>query len=122
MAWLGLAQWKADMLAALDGALAAGWSSRQRNMGLLYFNLVAYERLEAISMLALALWKVKIDEYKAPTQDTDHECVEECSPKRPRLDTSYSDGVDRQSCRISCGAEIVMSNVLPFLDKVCRED
>jgi hypothetical protein len=112
--WLGLVQWKADMLAALDDALAVGWSSRQREIGLLYFKLATYEWLEAISMLELALWKVKIDECKAPAHDTDHERGEECSPKRPRLDTSHSDCVDRQSCRINSGAEAVISNVLPF--------
>jgi hypothetical protein len=58
-------------------------------------------------LLELALWKVKI---------------EECRSKRPRLDRSHLDGVDRQSCRIKSGADVVISNVLPFLDKVCRED
>jgi hypothetical protein len=33
--WLGLVQWKSDMLAAMDEALAAEWSSRRREIGLL---------------------------------------------------------------------------------------
>ena len=83
--------------------------------------LATYERLESVSLLELALWKVKIDSCKA-AYDTDHECGEECRSKRPRLDRSHLDGVDRQSCRIKSGAYVVISNVLPFLNKVCRED
>jgi hypothetical protein len=119
--WLGLARWKADMLAALDGALAVDWSSRPREIRLLYFKLATYERLEAISMLELALWNFKIDGCKVASE-TDHEREEESSPKRPRLDKSQLDGVDRQSCRINSGAEVVISNVLPFLDEVSIED
>jgi hypothetical protein len=72
-------------------------------------------------LLELALWKVKIDSCKA-AYDTDHERGEECRSKRPRLDRSHLDCVDRQSCRINSGAEVVIRNVLSFLDKVCSED
>jgi hypothetical protein len=121
MQWLGLARWKTDVLAALDSAFAIDWSSREREIRLLYFKLETYERLEAISLLELALWKVKIDGCK-DASETDHEREEESSPKRPRLDKSQLDGVDRQSCQINSDADVVISNVLPFLDKVCRED
>jgi hypothetical protein len=63
----------------------------------------------------------KIDSCKA-AYDTDHERDGESSSNRPRLDRSHLDGVDRQSCRIKSGADAVISNVLPFLDNVCRED
>jgi hypothetical protein len=119
--WLGLARWKSDMLAAMDEALAAAWSSRRREIGLLYFKLATYERLESMSLLELTLWKVKIDGRKA-ANDTNHNRGEENSLKRPRLDKSNIDGVDRQSCRFNSGADVAISNVLPFLDKVCIED
>jgi hypothetical protein len=119
--WLGLARWKSSMLAAIDEALAVEWSSRRREIGLLYFKLATYERLEATSLLELTLWKVKIDGCKA-ANDTDHKRGEENSLKRPRLDKSNIDGVDRQSCRINSGADVAISNVLPFLYKVCIED
>jgi hypothetical protein len=121
--WLGLAQWKADMLAALNGALAVGWSSRQREIGQLYFKLATYERLEAMSMLELALWKAKIDERK-PVQNKE-QLDDEDSLEKLRLvesDLSQEEGDDRQSCRINSGVEVVISNVLPFLDKVCSDD
>jgi hypothetical protein len=109
------------MLAAMDEALATEWSSRRSAIGMLYFKLATYERLESVSLLELALWQVKIDSCKA-LYETDHQRDEASSPKRPRLDKSHLVGVDRQSCRINSGADVVMSNVLPFLDKVCRED
>jgi hypothetical protein len=117
--WLGLARWKSDMLTAMSEALATEWSSRRNKISLLYFKLATYERLEAMSLLELALWKVKMDGCKAANDDTGNE---ESNRKRPRLDISHLDGVDRQSCRINSGADAVISNVLPFLDILCRED
>jgi hypothetical protein len=75
--------------------------------------------VQSMSLLELALWKVKIVEYMAAANDTDHERDKERSPKRPRLDKLHLDRVDRQSCRINSGAHVVISNVLPFLGKVC---
>jgi hypothetical protein len=91
--WLGLFRWQSDIWTAMKEALAVEASSRRRAVGLLSFKLATYERLESMSLLELALWKVKL-----------------------------IDGDDRQSCRINSGAEVVISNVLPFLDKVCRHD
>jgi hypothetical protein len=119
--WLGLVRWKSDMVTAMDEALAVEWASKRTEIRLLYFKLATYERLESVSLLELALWQVKIDSCKA-AYDTDHERGEECRSKGPILDRSHLDGVDRQSCRIKSGADVVISNVLPFLDKVCRED
>jgi hypothetical protein len=120
--WLGLNRWKLDILAAMHEALAVvEWSSRRRAIRILSFKLATYERLESISLLELALWKGKIDGCKAAIV-TDLGRDEERSPERPRLDKSHVAHVDRQSCRINSGAEVVMSNVLPFLDKVCHHD
>jgi hypothetical protein len=119
--WCGVVRWKTDMLAAMDEALATEWSSRRSAIGMLYFKLATYERLESVSLLELALWKIKIDSCKA-SYETDHQRDEASSPKRPRLDKAHLDGVDRQICRINSGADVVISNVLPFLYKVCRED
>jgi hypothetical protein len=120
--WLGVAQWKLDILDAMDEALAVEFSSRRREIGMLCFKLATYERLESMSLLELALWKVKIDSCKA-AYETDHERDEGSSrPKSLRLENAHLDGVDRQSCRINSGADVVISNVLLFLDKACIED
>jgi hypothetical protein len=112
------------MLAALDEALAVDWSSRRTEIGLLDFKLATYERLEAMSLLELALWRVKIDERK-PVQNKENQLDEEGSSKKLRLleaDLRQEEDADRQSSRINSGAEVVISNVLPFLDKVCSDD
>jgi hypothetical protein len=78
---------------------------------------MTYERLESMSLLELALWKVNIDGYKAVYDSTtDHGRDEESSAKRPSMDKSNLDRVERES------AALVISNVLPFSDRVCRED
>jgi hypothetical protein len=105
----------------MNEALAVEGSFRRRAVGILSFKLATYERLESMSLLELALWKDKIDGCKAAIV-TDCGRDEERSPKRPRLDKSNLAHVDRQNCRINNGAEVVVSNVLPFLDKVCRHD
>jgi hypothetical protein len=91
--WLGLVRWQSDILTAMNESLAVEGSSRRRAVGLLSFKVATYELLESMSLLELALWKVKL-----------------------------IDGDDRQSCRINSGAEVVISNVLSFLDKVFRSD
>jgi hypothetical protein len=120
--WLGLVRWQSeDILTAMNEALAVEGSSRRRAVGLLSLKLATYERLESMSLLELALWKGKIDGCKAAIV-TDRGRNEERSPKRPRLDKSHLPHVDRQSCRINSGAQVIISNVLPFLDQVCRHN
>ena len=60
--------------------------------------LATYESIkEGTSILELALWKAKIDEVRN---------------KRPRVggDVSY-----KEQCRINCGADIIIRNVLPYM-------
>ncbi len=109
------------MLAAMDEALATEWSSKKSAIGMLYFKIATWERLESVSLLELALWRVKIDSCKA-AYNTSNERDGESSFKRPRLDKAHLDDVDRQNCRINSGADVVITNVLMFLDEVCRED
>ena len=64
----------------------------------LYDRLAAYESMkEGTSILELALWKAKIDESRS---------------KRARIDGGVS---YRDQCRVNCGADIVIRNVLPYL-------
>jgi hypothetical protein len=136
---LGLARWKSDISTtmdevlavnwpdistAMDEALAVHWRSRQREIGHLCFKLATYERLESLSLLELALWKVKINERK-PVQNQEEQFDEEGSFKKLRLvesDFSQEEDADRQSSRIKSGTEVVISNVLPFLDNIRRND
>jgi hypothetical protein len=120
--WLGLVRWKSNIVDAMDEALAVEWASSRSAIGMLCFKLATYERLESVSLLELALWKVKIDSRKT-AYDTGRQPDEASTrPKRPRLAESNLDGVDRQSCLVNSGADVVISNVLPFLAKVFRDD
>ena len=58
---------------------------------------------EATTLLELALWKAKIEEKE------DHG---EVKPKRVKIDTQSK----RNERRITSGANIVIKNVLPFLE------
>jgi hypothetical protein len=64
-----------------------------------------YQRLkESTSLLELALWKIKLD-------DKDHGGEMGNCNKKLRIDQSEF----RLQCRISCGADHVVENVLPYL-------
>lgn len=78
-------------MTAMDEAIAADWSLRRQEIEFLIVKVAELERMEAISLLELAIWSMKMAE-----QDSD----------------------DRQSCRIRSGADVIISNTLPFLDKV----
>ena len=76
----------------------SGKGRTEVSAGNLYDRLATYESIkEGTSVLELALWKAKIDES---------------SCKRARVDSEVG---SRGQCRINCGADIVMRNVLPYL-------
>eukprot|EP00980_Cylindrotheca_fusiformis_P014599 scaffold3955_cov160-Cylindrotheca_fusiformis.AAC.19 len=91
--------WKSDMLKAIDEALAVDWSSRRREVVVVYLKLATYERRECLSLVELCLWKIKIDDVN-----------------------SNENIADRQECRINSGASIVIPHVLTFLDKLDIQD
>jgi hypothetical protein len=98
---LGLQRWRLDVSYDLDYIDLADVPLRTEQIGKIHFKLAKYERMEAISLLEQALWKVKLNK-SAPKVDIDH--------------------IDRHSCRINCGSDAVISNAMPFLDKVDPED
>eukprot|EP00985_Skeletonema_marinoi_P002898 scaffold1184_cov97-Skeletonema_marinoi.AAC.4 len=60
---------------------------------------------EATTLLELALWKAKLD----GSQDKDF--LKEPKTKRAKIDTD----IIRKERRVTCGANIIIKNVLPFL-------
>lgn len=70
------------------------WENREEHIHLIQSKLHKYELKEITSLLEMILWKNKIEEYKA-----------------------YESESLRSNCRIHCGVEIVIPNVLPFLGK-----
>ena len=61
-----------------------------------------YQLKDATTILELALWKKRVDEYR----QSESRCI-----KRIRIEQSDLRG----QCRISCGANIVIQHVLPYL-------
>ncbi|KAL7542975.1 hypothetical protein ACHAXR_012277 [Thalassiosira sp. AJA248-18] len=104
---IGVKQWR-DMI--MDEINCCPIGSVYRNF--ICFSLLDYETKygelkEATSMLELVLWKKKINESNRNRR------------RRTRGNRNKKIKVDdsglRQQCRISCGAETVIENVLPFL-------
>eukprot|EP00980_Cylindrotheca_fusiformis_P021395 scaffold8259_cov143-Cylindrotheca_fusiformis.AAC.13 len=60
-----------------------------QQIGLIHHHLDQLLRLEVLSLLELTVWKAKM----------------KCSPK-----------LDKSTCRVRCGVEVVIKNVLPFMD------
>jgi demethoxyubiquinone hydroxylase (CLK1/Coq7/Cat5 family) len=59
---------------------------------------------EATTMLELAFWKMKISEKS-------HQDMSTQSQKKVKTDESSI----RQQCRITCGADVIIGHMLPFL-------
>eukprot|EP00980_Cylindrotheca_fusiformis_P006586 scaffold1389_cov122-Cylindrotheca_fusiformis.AAC.4 len=97
--WLGLERWRSDVMQSVDKALSVVdslYMSRRREIGLVYYRVALYERMEILSLVELFLWKLKLDDV--------------------------AENADRKSCRINSGASIVIPNVMLFLEQVGMED
>ena len=63
---------------------------------------------KATTLLELALWKTKLDDFKV---EDGRDSVEEKTLKKAKIDV---EGV-RKEARITSGADIIIKNVLPYL-------
>lgn len=108
LGWLGLSEWKDDLRIEIYVLLTMPRTGeeRKRQLDLLQCKLVKYERLEAISLLESAVWKFRIMMMMQSTIGDDDNV--QLTPE------------DRRYCRISCGADFVVVNVLPFLGRAPR--
>jgi len=59
---------------------------------------------EATTLLELALWKKSMDDH-----------CQEANKKRRIKRVKIEESTSRQMCRVGCGADIVIENILPFL-------
>ena len=104
---LGLERWRQDITAELDQfPNAVGAISREQQAAMIHFKLVKYELLESFFLLELALWKKKNGECKAARTIVSD------------IHTRKKAKIDKKNIRIHCGADIVISNVLPFLNNM----
>lgn len=92
---LGLEEWKKKVSFAFDSIFDDDFR-RLAKIKKFYVTLATYERHESLSLLELALWKCKM----------------ELKDIRPPTFGSWD---SRKECRLFCGAQVVICNVLPFL-------
>ena len=90
-----------DMLGMRGGR---NWDAVRNDIDKIIRVISYYELKEATSILEVALWKVKIDESVSSSGQR--------SCKRARVDNDPS---QRDQCRISCGADIIIPGVLRYL-------
>ena len=107
---IGLSQWRTKVMSQIT-LIRDGHRSRKADLANFRSTLVYYEDKyhklkEATSMLELALWKAKIVEQKS----INHKQEKGRSQEMMTMDESKY----RSQCRISCGADNVIENMLPF--------
>ncbi|CAJ1946383.1 unnamed protein product [Cylindrotheca closterium] len=109
---LGLLLWRQDVDHYLQAIQLNNPTYRVRQIGKLFHKLVQYERVEALSLLEEALWRMKL-------QDGKNNILEDDGVANYLVAASVDAfEAHRDNCRISCGSDIVISNVLPFLQSI----
>jgi hypothetical protein len=94
---LGLDRWRNDISNEIENLpVSSHRQERITQMGEILTKLFRYLTKERLSLVELAVWKFKIDDLS-----------------EGRSDTSW---IGRDQCRLICGAEIIISHVLPFLE------
>ena len=80
---------------------------RGKDTRAMYSKLASYYEFlkDAVSLLELAIWKAKIN---APV-------LSHCQIRYQKKAKVCDEISHKEQCRISCGADIVVRNVLPFL-------
>mmetsp|Transcript_22357 Transcript_22357/g.55291 ORF Transcript_22357/g.55291 Transcript_22357/m.55291 type:complete len:404 (+) Transcript_22357:32-1243(+) len=99
---LSLYAWREDIRETVE-CITEGFN-RPRHLRQVHSELAKYEKREMLSMLKLALWKAKIDEMTLAEE------------ARASMQGVSSENIDRPGCLICCGDELIVSNILPFLE------
>ena len=86
---LGCEEWRDDILAEAENFPFDG----RRELQIIVHKLGKYQTMEALSLLEISLWSIKVN----------------------ATDSVADNEVDRESCRINSGAEIIIPNIVPFL-------
>jgi len=102
----------AEVQNAINEIINSRERSRDENLERIRVLFAHYElerRKEVTTILELALWKAKVDESKhanTSSNKDEHHCH-----KRARIDDLNA----RKECRVKCGADIIIPDVLSFL-------
>ena len=77
---------------------------REIQSKLAHFEVELPKLKEVTTILEIALWKIKMNQKS-------HQCMYTQSQKKMKTD----EFIARQQCRVTCGADVVIGHVLPFL-------
>jgi hypothetical protein len=123
---LGLKQWRMDMKEEIDLMDHSVWrwgeSDNGKAIDFVHRKFEVYERMEVISLIEMAIWKMGLSEMNAgKNQDDDH------AQKKQKIDELTAVNIpayrlERNVCRVRCGVDIIISNVLPFLGPITEDD
>jgi hypothetical protein len=97
----GVGRWRIEFMDAIDDVCNIEEYHPTRKLFSLLDQCEALK--ESAGVLELALWKAKLD-------DEDEQCH-----KMRKVDNDSTTVCLRERCRINCGADIVLRNVLPYL-------
>lgn len=105
---LGLAQWRDMVLKETEKIpIEEDWEERDKQIDRILALVKRYELKEAMSLLELTVWKMKIDEQSMGPNSSNTTPT----TKKARLD----DSENRNRCRVHCRVDVIIANVLPFL-------
>jgi hypothetical protein len=109
---LGLEKWRASV--TNEVAQMDDFSNRQACNEVMQEKLVELERKEILSLVEQSVWK---DRMMGGGDDSMNIGSQEEESFATRSNPYW-----RELCRVKCGAEIVVSNVLPFLGNYLQQD
>jgi hypothetical protein len=109
---LGKEDWRSNILKDIErmpgseGLLMYFWNVRRRHIDLVYCKLEKYELVEATTLLEMAVWKSNMH------QSSSANLIKGDYQNNAEIDDA---GKYRKECLVTCGAEIIMENIMPFL-------
>jgi hypothetical protein len=123
---LGLERWRMDMKEEIDLMDHSVWlwgeSDNRRAIDFVHRRFEVYERMEVISLIEMAIWKMGLCEMNAgKNQDDDHAQKKQKINELTAVNIS-AHRLERNACRVSCGFDIIIYNVLPFLGPITGDD
>ncbi|CAJ1938860.1 unnamed protein product [Cylindrotheca closterium] len=108
---LGLEKWRSSVINEV--AQIDDFSNRQACNEVVHEKLVEMERREILSLVEQSVWK---DRMMDGGEDSMKIGYQEEEPSATRSNPYW-----RELCRVKCGADIVVSNVLPFLGNYLQQ-
>ena len=118
--------WCIDVLREIQNVPEGGrknWKEKESQIRKVHRKVAKYELRELSSLLELAAWKAKLDSSLAVAATTSSSTGTSKEKKNgggeeEEEDAELNYAVLRQNCRIQCGAEHMIPNILSFVDTI----